>query len=291
MFDANKLLNQMLGAGPSARTPAAGGSPMDQIGGLVGSLLSDSASGLKGGAAAIEKQTGIGASADKAVREATGSSAGELFDKAKMFMGQNAIATTAALGGLGALLLGTKGGRGMLGGGAALGGLALIGGLAYKAYQNLNAQKAGAKTPAVGTQGLIEAAPAGSSFGETGNALEDNDVALLILRAMIAAAACDGLIDSRERARIVDGLEDVGLEHEAAKFLDAEMAKPATIPELAAGVKSEAVAAEVYAAARLAIEPNCKQEAVFLAELAKALKLDPGLVAQIDANASGARFH
>ena len=258
---------------------------MDQIGGLVGSLLSDSASGLKGGAAAIEKQTGIGASADKAVRGATGSSAGELFDKAKAFMGQNAIATTAALGGLGALLLGTKGGRGILGGGAALGGLAMIGGLAFKAFQNHQAQAK--PTP----QKLIEAPPPESPFGETGNALEDNDVALLILRAMIAAAACDGLIDSRERARIVDGLEDVGLEHEAAKFLDAEMAKPATIPELAAGVKSEAVAAEVYAAARLAIEPNCKQEAVFLAELAKALKLDPGLVAQIDANASGARFH
>lgn len=291
MFDANKLLNQMLGAGPSAPKHTAGGSPMDQIGGLMGSLLSDAVSGVKEGAAALERQTGIGASADRAVRGATGKSSSELFDKARSFAGENRLATMAALGGLGALLLGSKGGRGILGGGAALGGLAMIGGLAYKAFQNRDAQKAGAKGPAIGTEGLIEAAPAGSPFGETGNALEDNDVALLILRAMIAAAACDGLIDSRERARIVDGLEDVGLEHEAAKFLDAEMAKPAAISELAAGVKNDAVAAEVYAAARIAIEPDSKHEAVFLAELAKALRLDPGLVAQIDANAAGVLFH
>ncbi len=285
MFDANKLLNQILGAGPAAPPPTGGKSPMDEIGGLFGSLLSDSVEGMKGGAAAIERQTGIGASADKAVRETTGRSAGELFDKVKAFAGQNRMATTAALGGLGALLLGTRGGRGMLGSGAALGGLAMIGGLAFKAFQDHQAK---AKPLA---QRLIGPAPVDSPFGETGNAIEDNDVALLILRAMIAAAACDGLIDSKERARIIDGLEDVGLEHEAAKFLDAEMAKPASIAELAAAVKSEAVAAEVYAAARIAIEPDCRHEAEFLTSLAKALKLDPGLVAQIDANASGARFH
>lgn len=290
MFDANKLLNQMLGAGPAASGRPPGTSPMDQIGGLVGSLLSDSVSGMKDGAAAIERETGIGASANRAVQGATGRSAGELVDKARAFMGQNAIATTAALGGLGALLLGTKGGRGIIGSGAALGGLALIGGLAFKAFQNHQAQNRQVQANPAAQQ-LIEPPPAESPFGETGNALEDNDIALLILRAMIAAAACDGLIDSRERSRIIDGLEDVGLEHEAAKFLDAEMAKPASVAELAGAVKNEAVAAEVYAAARVAIEPNCKQEAVFLSELAKALKLDPGLVAQIDAGASGVRFH
>lgn len=286
MFDANKLLNQILGAGPATPSKAvSGGSPMDEIGGLVGSLVSDSVSGLKGGAAAVEQQTGIGATTDKAIKGVTGLSAGDLFEKAKAFAGQNRLATTAALGGLGALLMGSRGGRGLLGGGAALGGLALIGGLAFKAFQNYKAQ---AKPAA---QKLIEAPPTESPFGETGNALEDNDIALVILRAMIAAAACDGLIDSRERARIIDGLEDLGLEHEAAKFLDQEFARPASIPELASAVKNDAVAAEVYAAARIAIEPNCKQEAVFLTELANALKLDPGLVAQIDANASGAQFH
>jgi uncharacterized membrane protein YebE (DUF533 family) len=288
MFDANKLLNQILSAGSAAPGKAApGGSPMDEIGGLVGSLVSDSVSGLKGGAAAVEQQTGLGATTDKAIKGVTGQSAGDLFEKAKAFAAQNRLATTAALGGLGALLIGSRGGRGLLGGGAALGGLALIGGLAFKAFQNYNAQAKLKPEP----QKLIEAPPSDSPFGETGNALEDNDIALVILRAMIAAAACDGLIDSRERARIIDGLEDLGLETDAARFLEQELAKPATISELAAAVKSEAVAAEVYAAARLAIEPNCKQEAVFLAELASALRLAPGLVAQIDANASGAQFH
>jgi uncharacterized membrane protein YebE (DUF533 family) len=286
MFDANKLLNQIFGTGPAAPNKAASGaSPMDEIGGLVGSLLSDSVSGLKGGAAAIEKQTGIGARTDNAIKGVTGKSAGDLFEKAKAFAGQNRLATTAAMGGLGALLVGSKGGRGLLGGGAALGGLALIGGLAFKAFQDYKAQ---AKPS---PRSLIEPPPSESAFGETGNALEDNDIALVILRAMIAAAACDGLVDSRERARIIDGLEDLGLETEAARFLDHEFAQPASIPELAGAVKTDAVAAEVYAAARIAIEPNCKQEAVFLSELAKALRLDPALIAQIDANASDAVFH
>jgi uncharacterized membrane protein YebE (DUF533 family) len=286
MFDANKLLNQILGTGPAAPKKAGSGkSPMDEIGGLVGSLWSDSVSGLKGGAAAIEKQTGIGARTDSAIKGATGKSAGDLFEKAKAFAGQNRLATTAAMGGLGALLIGSKGGRGLLGGGAALGGLALIGGLAFKAFQDYKAQAKPAP------QKLIQPAPSESPFGETGNALEDNDIALVILRAMIAAAACDGVVDSSERGRIIDGLEDLGLETEAARFLDQEFAKPASIPELAGAVKTDAVAAEVYTAARVAIEPNCQQEAVFLSELAKALRLDPALVAQIDANASDAVFH
>ena len=114
---------------------------------------------------------------------------------------------------------------------------------------------------------------------------------MLILRAMIAAAACDGVIDSEERSRIIDGLEDAGLEHEAAKFLDHEFAKPASIAELAAAAKTKALATEVYTAARIAIDPNSMRETAFLTELARALKLEPGLVAQIDAAASGAKFH
>jgi uncharacterized membrane protein YebE (DUF533 family) len=280
MFDANKLLNQMMGTGAKGD-----GNPLGQIGGLIGSVLSDSVAGVKEGAAAIEKQTGVGAKADGALKGATGKSAADLLEHAKSFVGQNKLAAGAALGGLGALLIGTKGGRGLIGGAATLGGLAMVGGLAYKAFQKHQAKQA----PEAAAQGLIEAAPDASPYGETGDAEYDNETALLMLRAMIAAAACDGTIDNQERSRIVGGLEKAGLDVYAAKFLDEEFARPASIGELAAEAPTPALAAQVYTAARIAIDPDGLKEKAFLMNLAVALKLDEGLVAQIDAGAAAAK--
>lgn len=276
MFDAKKLLNELFGAGGADN-------PLGKIGGMLGGLLNDSVSGVKEGAAAIEQKTGIGAKADAALKGATGKSGGDLFEQAKSFAGQNKAVTGAALGGLGLLLLGTRGGRGLVGSAATLGGLALVGGLAYKAWQKHQAGEAPA------AQAQIEAAPDASPFGETGNPEQDNETAMLVLRAMIAAAASDGVIDNAERSRIIGALEGAGLDVHAAKFLDAEFAKPATIAELAAAANTPALATQAYTAARIAIEPDGIKEKAFLMNLAVALGLDAGLVAQIDAGASGAK--
>jgi uncharacterized membrane protein YebE (DUF533 family) len=276
MFDANKLLNQIFGAG-------GGSNPLGQIGDMLGGLLNDSVAGMKDGAAAIEKKTGIGAKADSALKGATGKSGGDLFEQAKTFASENKVAAGTALGGLGLLLLGTRGGRGLVGSAATLGGLAMVGGLAYKAWQNHQAGNA----PAAPEQ--IEAAPDASPFGATGDLTQDNETAMLVLRAMIAAAACDGVVDNAERSRIIGALEGAGLDVHAAKFLDAEFAKPATIAELAAAANTPALAAQAYTAARIAIEPDSATEKAFLTNLAAALGLDAGLVAQIDAGASAAK--
>ena len=276
MFDAKKLLNEMFGAGGA-------NSPLGKIGGVLGGLLNDSVAGMKDGAAAIEQKTGIGAKADAALKGATGKSGGDLVEQAKAFASQNKMATGAALGGLGLLLLGTRGGRGLVGNAATLGGLAMVGGLAYKAWQNHQS----GKTPEAPAQ--IEAAPDASPFGETGNPEQDNEASMLVLRAMIAAAASDGVIDNAERSRIIGSLEQAGLDVHAAKFLDAEFAKPATIAELAAAAKTPALAAQAYTAARIAIEPDGMKEKAFLMNLAVALGLDEGLVAQIDAGAAAAK--
>ena len=276
MFDASKLLNQMFGAG-------GGNNPLSQIGGMLGGLFNDSVSGMKDGAAAIEEKAGIGAKADAALKGATGKSGGDFIEQAKAFASENKMATGAALGGLGVLLLGTKGGRGLAGNAAALGGLAMIGGLAYKAWQNFQA----GKSPSPPTQ--IEAAPDASPFGETGNVDQDNAAAMLVLRAMIAAAACDGVVDNEERSRIIGALEGAGLDVHAAKFLDAEFAKPASIAELASAANTPALAAQAYTAARIAIDSVSAQEKAFLSDLASALKLDAGLVSQIDAGAAAAK--
>jgi uncharacterized membrane protein YebE (DUF533 family) len=280
MFDANKLLNQMLGAGKGR------GGALGEIGGLIGSVLSDSVAGMKEGAAAIEKQTGVGAKADSALKGATGKSAADLLAHAKSFAGKNKMAAGAALGGLGVLLIGTKGGRGLVGSAATLGGLAMVGGLAYKAFQRHQARQAPDAAP-----GMIEAPPDASPFGDTGDAERDNETALLILRAMIAAAACDGTIDNQERSRIVGGLEKAGLDVYAAKFLDDEFARPASIADLAAEASTPELAVQAYTAARIAIDPDGIKEKAFLMNLAVALKLDEGLVAQIDAGAAAAKTH
>ena len=276
MFDASKLLNQMFGAGGADN-------PLGQIGGILGGLLNDSVAGMKDGAAAIEQKTGIGAKADATLKGATGKSSGDLFEQAKAFATENKGATGAALGGLGLLLLGTRGGRGLIGNAATLGGLAMVGGLAYRAWQNHQA----GNTQAV--PGQIEAAPEASPFGVSGNFEQDNATAMLVLRAMIAAAACDGVVDNAERSRIIGALEGAGLDVHAAKFLDAEFAKPATISELAAAANTPALAAQAYTAARIAIEPDSATEKAFLTNLAGALGLDAGLVAQIDAGAAAAK--
>jgi len=276
MFDANKLLNQMFGSGGA-------NNPLGQIGGMLGRLLNDSVSGMKEGAAAIEQKTGIGPKADAALKDATGKSSGDLLGQAKTFASENKVAAGAALGGLGLLLLGTRGGRGLVGSAATLGGLAMVGGLAYKAWQNHQA----GNTPAAPAQ--IEAAPDASPFGVSGNFEQDNATAMLVLRAMIAAAACDGVVDNAERSRIIAALEGAGLDVHAAKFLDAEFARPATIAELAAAANTPALAAQAYTAARIAIEPDSMKEKAFLMNLAVALGLDEGLVAQIDAGAAAAK--
>ncbi|MCB8819521.1 DUF533 domain-containing protein [Microvirga rosea] len=118
--------------------------------------------------------------------------------------------------------------------------------------------------------------------------LQAENTALLVLRAMIAAAAADGRIDEGERTRILGTLKNAGIDGEGVHLIEAELARPATAAELAAAVKTPEAAIQVYTAARRIITPNTVEERVFLAHLSGALGLDPRVVAQIDAAAAGA---
>jgi uncharacterized membrane protein YebE (DUF533 family) len=156
---------------------------------------------------------------------------------------------------------------------AKTGGLALIGELTQRA-KRFQAPAAAAMAQPTATP----SAPSGPA----------DDTGLLILRTMIAAAAADGEIDAEERRRIGEGMKQAGLSPELTRFLEAEFARPATIPMLVAGVRSTEMAAQIYTAARITIQPDKTAERVFLAELAGSLGLDPKLVASIDAAAAGA---
>jgi len=114
---------------------------------------------------------------------------------------------------------------------------------------------------------------------------QTEDDALLFLRTMVAAAASDGMIDEAERQRIVSGLVEAGIDPQASRWLEKEMASPADVEELAASVADPETAAQVYAAARITINPDTIQEREFLHQLAVALDLDPAIRAQIDETA------
>ena len=106
---------------------------------------------------------------------------------------------------------------------------------------------------------------------------------------MVAAAAADGRMDEAERARITAALLQAGIDAEATRWLERELADPATVDELAEPVETPEKAAQVYAAARVAIDPDTMQEREFLRQLAEALDLDPQLMAHIDEAAEGAK--
>ena len=214
-------------------------------------------------------------------------------------------AAQAALAGIAGLFLTSRRTRGIVGGGR-LGSLALLGGLAYKAYRNYRDGKplvqvsphrsvdvtpqSGAETSGgTGAAGDALAAlelPESSGFHPVSQTEDD---ALLYLRAMVAAAAADGQIDAAERDRISRGMKQSGIDEEATRWLERELEAPADVEELAAGITSPEKAAQVYTAARLAIDPDSLQEREFLRLLAEALDLDPKLRDQIDATAAAVR--
>ncbi|HEX8166461.1 MAG TPA: DUF533 domain-containing protein [Beijerinckiaceae bacterium] len=260
MVDAKRLLDLVVGA--SSRPGEPGGRP--------GGILQDAIAAF-----------------------ARGGQSGGPARKAREFMDRNPGLAEAALMSVAGILLGSRQGRGIARGIAGLGGLAVVAGLAYKAFQNYQAGKpllgAGQGGQAAGTPagGAASAAPPGSAAFDPAAASEDD--VLLFARAMVAAATADGRMDGAERARIVAMLSQAGIDADISGWLDRELAEPATVEELSDPVGTPEKAAQVYAAARVAVEPDTMQEREFLRQLAEALDLDPALKAQIDEAASGVK--
>lgn len=279
MFDAKKLLDLLVQSGNSAAQGGMG-NVVNQVGGMVGRALGQAGAGLGEAANRLDSATGASDRAGAMLREATGKSPADLLAGAKDFASKNQMMTGAALGGLAALLLGSGGGRAVIGSAARLGGLAMIGGLAYKAFQNYQAGKPLLDLAQDGAN--LPAAPALPGT-------DSNAHARRLVQAMIASASSDGVVDAEERAAILGNLKAAGLEAAAASFLENEFANPADIATLAAGITNPTEAAQVYAAARLAIDVNTDEERDFLAALAGALRLDAGLIAHIDAAAHSAK--
>lgn len=168
----------------------------------------------------------------------------------------------AAAIGILSMILGKRGGANL----AKLGSLAALGSLAYQAYQSYQAKQ----NQAVENTNLF--------------AVENSDdVSKVILQAMIAAAAADGAITSDEAEAIA---VEAGNDPELQQWLQQEINQPATVAEIAQQVgRNQALASQVYLAARMVCKDLERKEIIFLANLAEALGLNEQFVEELEKQA------
>ena len=137
----------------------------------------------------------------------------------------------------------------------------------------------GAAKPAADPWAPVATAPEEEPSAETAEAL-------LMLRAMIAAAKADGAIDAEERGRIAAQLDGAGLSPAARDMVLADFDKPLTPAALAKLASDPMLAAQLYAAAVVGAGEIAAAERAWLDEFAKALKLDRAATAAIEARLS-----
>lgn len=181
----------------------------------------------------------------------------------------------ALAGGALGLLLGNKKFRKMGGKLATYGGTAALGALALKAYQDW--QNRSAPSPATA---VPSAQPVASSATVPVARLEQDSK--IILAAMIAAAKADGHIGPSEKHLIDAEVAKLTNDPADLAWFEAELAKPADPAQAAALATSPEQAAEVYLASVIVVDEESFMERAYLDELARQLKLDPGLKTQLE---------
>ncbi|TFB42538.1 tellurite resistance TerB family protein [Pseudomonas sp. F01002] len=166
------------------------------------------------------------------------------------------------------LLLGSKKGRNVGGKVLTYGGLAALGVIAYKAYGNWQAQQGTAPTEPQ----TIDRLPAAQ--------VEQHSQA--ILQALVAAAKADGHVDDRERALIEGEFTKLDNDQELQHWLHAELNKPLDPADVARAASTPEMAAEMYIASVMLVDEESFMEKSYLDELARQLKLEPGLKAELE---------
>lgn len=167
------------------------------------------------------------------------------------------------------LLLGNKKARKFGGKALTYGGLAALGVIAYKAYGNWQAQQASAPQ---GEPQTIDRLPAAQ--------VEQHSQA--ILKALVAAAKADGHVDERERALIEGEFTKLDSDRELQQWLHAELNKPLDPTDVARAASTPEMAAEMYIASVMLVDEENFMEKAYLDELARQLKLEPGLKVELE---------
>ncbi len=234
-----------------------------------------------------------------------GNAGRDMMGKLDATPGSKAFAGGAVAGGLLGLLLGDKGSRrggGLLG----YGGAAALGAMALQAYQNYQRQHAGmdARGRAMQDAGMdargrtthgavVEQFPEGGgvpALDEGATALANARPAanggafeLALVRAMVGAAKADGHIDAKEQRRLFAEVERLGLDADSKAYVFDLLTHDVDLYDLASAATTPQQGAEIYLAARLAIDADEPAERAYLDALATRLKLPPELRTTLDA--------
>jgi uncharacterized membrane protein YebE (DUF533 family) len=175
------------------------------------------------------------------------------------------------------LLLGNKKARKFGGKALTYGGLAALGVIAYKAYGNWQAQQASAPQ---GEPQTIDRLPPAQ--------VEQHSQA--ILKALVAAAKADGHVDERERALIEGEFTKLDNDRELQSWLHGELNKPLDPADVARAASTPEMAAEMYIASVMLVDEENFMEKAYLDELARQLKLEPGLKVELEKQVRQATF-
>lgn len=100
---------------------------------------------------------------------------------------------------------------------------------------------------------------------------------------MVAAANADGQIDDEERRDMVEHLGRAGLGPAEQAALTQELANPLPPSALMAGIRTPAMAEQVYLVSLVAIDVPGDAEKAYLRGLAAMLNLSPAVVARLEA--------
>jgi uncharacterized membrane protein YebE (DUF533 family) len=197
----------------------------------------------------------------------------------------NSPAAGGAAGGLagsllGNVLAGKGGGKKLAKTAVKAGGLALVGGIAWQAWQQYQARQAGGLPPT--PVGLPPAPAAQVPLPAAFDLERQEGSALAVLRAMVAAARADGVVEPLERARILDRLQAADLPPADQQYVLDLFDQPPDLDAIARAAGAPELAAEVYAAAALAVYPASRVERGYLDLLGARLGLEPALADELD---------
>ncbi|MCA9620051.1 MAG: tellurite resistance TerB family protein [Myxococcales bacterium] len=131
-----------------------------------------------------------------------------------------------------------------------------------------------AAAPAPAPTGRSAAPPAQPTSAE-------EEEALLLVRAMIAAAQIDGQIDAAEQQRIVEGAAHAGFGPAEQQALQRELASPQPPNVLLGQVRGPDLGAQFYLVTLLAVDLDNDAEKTYVRALPLVLQLPPEKVAEI----------
>jgi uncharacterized membrane protein YebE (DUF533 family) len=183
---------------------------------------------------------------------------------------------------------------------AGLGALAYLGYKAYQEYQKNN-PGAGARTAGTAPAGAGTAPrESGPSLGERiggilGMGTEpvsepepatiDDAHAMLLIRAMIAAANADGEITPDERQRITTKLDQAGAGADERAVLERELQNPRPVDQIVREVHDPEIAEQVYLISRIAMNLDTAAEKAYLDFLAARLGIPADRLNELNAAA------